>query len=198
MKTTATLPALILLGFIHTVHAETWKLPQSISASNTEVRFEVDSTWHLVKGIAKEVKGKVWLARSNNPLSVRAEVILPVNAFDTDSKARDSKMRKVMHATEFPDVVFKLDRDIPELCAPRQVKPDLPCQTALKGSLAISGVTTAIDLPITITNKRTEYQISGALPIHWEEFNVEDPSILIAKLAPVVNVSFKINIPLEQ
>ena len=38
--------------------------------------------------------------------------------------------------------------------------------------------------------------MEGSLPIQWADFNVEDPSILIAKLDPTVTITYRTVIPI--
>jgi hypothetical protein len=40
-------------------------------------------------------------------------------------------------------------------------------------------------------------KISGKLTIAWAEYNVQDPSILIAKLDPSVTIAYSTEVPLR-
>lgn len=170
-----------------------WHLPILLNDSNTKISFEVDSTWHLVKGTTRNAGGRVWLENPSNPRSVRAVVTLPVGDFDTDSGRRDSRMREVMRAEAHPEVKFSLN-SAAHLCNPASVDSATPCPVELVGILEINGQQKSITAPATVTVKEGDFVVAGDVPLRWEEFGVEDPSILIAKLDPVVIVHFRIEL----
>jgi hypothetical protein len=58
-------------------------------------------------------------------------------------------------------------------------------------------VSKEVALPVSITKEADRYVISGAIPVRWAEYNIEDPSILIAKLDPVVTISYETKVPLK-
>lgn len=182
-----------VVGYAALARAEGWQLPIVVSSDNTTVRYVVDSTWHTVHGVVKEPAGKLWLSNPSDPLSVKAELTLPVASFDSDNSSRDRKMLKVMHADSFPLVSFKASK-LGKECPPANVKADYPCNSNLLGVLTISGVSKDVDIPIKINKRAGDYLILGELPIRWAEYGVEDPSILVAKLDPVVTVSFEIKL----
>lgn len=167
--------------------AENWNLPTGLGDENLTVKFEVDSTWHLVEGSTKGVSGRAWLEGGTGLDAVRAEVTLPVAQFETGSRSRDSKMRKVMHADRFPNVHFKAQR-VNSSC-PDPMTSD-PCPIELAGEISISGVTAPVTFPATIVKDGRVFTISGAQSLRWEEFGIEDPSILVAKLDPQVKILF--------
>ena len=175
--------------------AESWDLPMEISSDNTRVRFEVDSTWHLIKGKVKELSGKVWLANSQDPLSIRAELLMPVGSFDTDNESRDERMREVMHSDRSPTVRFEINSALSELCGPDRLELGRPCKCDISGSLTIDKVSKPVTLKSNILSSDREYKVSGKASFNWADFGVEDPSILVAKLDPLVTVRFSIMLP---
>ncbi|MBN8548924.1 MAG: YceI family protein [Deltaproteobacteria bacterium] len=174
--------------------ADHWNLPQALSPANTKVTFEVDSTWHLVEGQAKQIEGRVWLEDPKDPKSVRAKVSLPVAAFDTDSENRDEKMRKVMHAEAAPAVVFTFSETAAGICAPDSVSETTPCRFEMPGKLSISNVEKDIVVHAQIAKQGSAYQITGVAGLKWADYGVEDPSILIATLDDDVKVEFTVTL----
>ena len=83
-----------------------WNLPVSISDDNTTINFQLDTSLHLVKGLASGVSGKIWLENEDQPNSIRAEIRIPVAGFQTGNSNRDEKIKKVMSFLKFPDVIF--------------------------------------------------------------------------------------------
>ena len=86
-----------------------WRLPLELSEANTSVIFEVDSTWHLVKGEAQVIKGRVWQEDPQDNQTVHASVKLAVQDMVTGDKKRDKKMHLVMHAATYPHVIFEMN-----------------------------------------------------------------------------------------
>ncbi len=171
-----------------------WEIPQKLSDSNTRVTFEVDSTWHLVKGVTSGVEGSVWLADSSDPLSIRATLKFPVGKFMTGRDSRDERMREVMNSNQFPDVTLALEAFEP-LCAPENCTPSTPCAVTLRARLSIRGSEKLVILAGILTREPEHVTISGDTRFSWADYGVEDPSILVAKLDPEVVVSFSVRLP---
>lgn len=174
--------------------AQSWNIPQQLNNENTSVNFEVDSTWHLIKGVAKKIEGKLWLEVPDDFHSIRGEITFPVAAFDTDNENRNQKLKKVMHAEDFPNVTFELLNSIPTLCDPATLTNLQNCDFEIEGELSINNVKRNILLKSQITSFNSTYKISGSTSIKWADFNVDDPSILIAKLYDDVKIEFLVTL----
>jgi polyisoprenoid-binding protein YceI len=186
--------ALLCVVTIDTARSETWDLPTELRDSNTRVTFVVDSTWHTVHGSTRNIAGQVYLRDPKNPLTVVVDLRLSVKSFDTDSDLRDDRLQEVMASQAFPEVRFVSTRLSPE-CEPSIVTKDGGCRGALSGRLTIRDVTKEVSLPLLIRDTANGYRMEGALAIRWEDFHVEDPSILIAKLDPLVTITYQTTIP---
>lgn len=174
--------------------ADTWQLPEQLTDSNTRVTFVVDSTFHTVHGTTKNISGLAKLVDKRDPLSIHVNLSIPVSLFNTDSESRDERLREVMAANLFAHVAFTATR-LSENCAPEKITATTPCQGEMKGLLTIRDVTKEVRLPTTISKTLDFYTIKGDLPITWSEYNVEDPSILIARLDPTVTIFYETHIP---
>ncbi|MCB0328657.1 MAG: YceI family protein [Bdellovibrionales bacterium] len=171
-----------------------WYLPTELSDTNTHVRFELDSTWHLVKGATSHISGKVELTDPSDPTSVQVSISIPVKYFDTDSSSRDKELREVMFAADHPFVKFE-GAKLKNLCTPAKVLKDGSCIDILVGNLSIAKKTASVELPITISaTKERDFVISGKLPIAWAEYGVEDPSIFIARVDKIATVFFDLTL----
>jgi len=172
--------------------AETWNLPQHLNSSTTQITFEVDSTWHLIRGVVKQIEGNLWIEDPKDFHTVRGKIVLPISAFDTNNESRDEELRTVMHAETSPDVAFELLNSVPLLCDPETLKESQKCPFEISGDLTINNVTRNISLKSEITSIGSSYKISGTTTIRWADYNVEDPSILIAKLYDDVKINFSV------
>jgi polyisoprenoid-binding protein YceI len=190
------LAILVSLGSSSQSFGQSWKLPHQINDSNTNVTFEVDSTFHLVQGKTSGITGSVKQSDTSDPLSIEVDLAIPVASFDTDWDSRDEKLAHVMAAQEFQTVIFKSSRLSPS-CHPLRIAHEQRCTGTLEGTLTIRDVTKPVSLPAEIVREGNRDKISGKLTIAWAEYNVQDPSILIAKLDPSVTIAYSTEVPLR-
>lgn len=203
MRKQLCLALLVAFGCInsHSAKAEEshsgWFLPRKLSDQNTEVRFEVDSTWHLVEGTVTNFTGEAHLEDPTDPTSVTLQLRFSVSNFDTKNSMRDRKMKRVMAAQQFPFVYFKA-QGLTKKCTPALVLRDGSCSDSLTGELTILSTKKTVTLPISIkTAEKDSFFVKGEASFRWEEYGVKDPSILIARLDPVVTVFFEVTLSPE-
>jgi len=154
------------------------------------VRFEVDSTWHLIEGTTSGIDGLLTVAPDGR---VRGEISIPVAAFDTDSDSRDERLREVMTSDKFPKVSMLLD-DAQLGCTPAAAEAPEGCSGELSARLTIRDVTKEIRFPYSVSRGDKGFVVKGDFSLEWAEYGVEDPSILVAHLDPTVKVSFELRI----
>lgn len=172
---------------------ERWHTPQKLSPENTKVTFELDSTWHTVHGKVGTLSGTLELKDKNDPQTVRVESELIVGSFDTGSGSRDSKMRDVMGSEDFPVVKFEVD-GLSKKCTPALVFKSGKCDDIMDAKLTIRDVAKKYHVPVHIESAGEAFVVKGELPVSWMEFGVEDPSILIASVDPVVTIFFEVTL----
>lgn len=182
--------SLVHLVLINPAAAAPWNLPVELTGANTHVFFTVDSTWHTVHGTVQELKGRAWLEHPQDPGSVHLTVSMPVSGFETGDADRDEKMREVMHAKDAPTVDFSLIEGIGSKCTVAEVTEAHPCSTSAIGVLTINNVQKPIPINLNISKNGSDYVVKGSASLNWAEYNVEDPSILIARLSPKVDIEF--------
>jgi polyisoprenoid-binding protein YceI len=106
-------------------------------------------------------------------------------------------MFEVMAAERFSTVSFRSTR-LSESCAPAAIELYGKCTGSLRGTLTIRNVSKEVELAVEIAEDGTHYLINGTLRISWADFNVEDPSILIARLDPTVTIAMRTTVPLKK
>lgn len=191
--------SLIVLSSAHSrsASADTWNLPSFLNDSNTKVSFVVDSTWHTVNGKTSNLNGSVALRDKNDPLSIVVDLKIQVKTFDTDWDSRDEKLQECMASDTYPIASFVSTR-LSDSCKPTVIDIAGKCSGTLTGTITMRDVSKEVALPVSITKERDSYLISGVLPVKWAEYNIEDPSILIAKLDPIVVISYETRVPLKR
>ena len=199
MKTTFQFFALCLLPFgafaADKAALSPYQLPIEINDHNATIRFEVDTTWHMVHGTTSKITGKVWQTDSKDPASISAAVRVPVSAFDTQSNSRDEKLREIMSAETFSDVVLAVE-SLGKECVTANV---FPCTSNAEATITIRDVSKKLSLPLTITRQDATFKVTGSTSLQWADFGIEDPSIfLVAKVQPTVAISYELTIPARQ
>lgn len=183
---------ILLLLSSQAAFADFWNLPQELDDQNTQVTFEVDSTWHTVHGVTKGVAGKIWLSNPKDHTSLNADIRLPVAMFNTDNSSRDERLAEVMAAEKHPQVLLRI-ASAPGLCTPPE-SDAVECKGELLGTLEIRGVAKELRFPYQIKKDGDHYNVSGELSFKWGGFGVEDPSILIARVKPDVIIRYQVRL----
>lgn len=171
-----------------------WPLPLVLSDKNAHIRFEVDSTWHRVKGTTGNIEGRAWLEQPDDITSLRAEISVPVAQFDTDNSSRDEKLREVMAAAEFPKVSVTIS-SVEHLCRPDEITDRNPCRFLLDGTIQVRDVRRPIRFVSTLERSGESFILRAHSAIDWRDFKVEDPSIFVARLDHTVQIDADLTIP---
>lgn len=175
-----------------------WQLPQELTDQNTSIRFEVDSTWHLVKGSASGVTGTVSHEDTVHPKAISLTLSVPVAKLDTNNSMRDRRLQEVMSAEKYPSITFQ-SSNINIICTPLKVDHDGTCSDSISGNLTILKTQKRVTIPITIMyGGHRGYLVTGQIPLRWVEYGVEDPSILVAHVDPVVTIFFSVTVQQQQ
>lgn len=201
MKLRVLLLASLMLGSLGVssivARADTWSLPSNINDSNTKVSFVVDSTWHTINGTTKDLDGSIGLSDKNDPLSIVVDLKIRVKTFDTDWDSRDDKLQECMASETYPIVTF-VSRRLSQSCKPTVIDIAGRCTGTLTGVITMRDISKEAELPVSIVKQGDFYTISGSIPLQWADYNIEDPSILIAKLDPIVTISYQTKVPLKR
>ena len=173
--------------------AQSWNLPVEISPANTDVRFEVDSTWHMIHGTAGRPRGRAALADPANPASVMVDLFFPVRELNTENSRRDTRMREVLAESSYPEIEVHL-KTLGTGCE-RLYTSEGTCRAELPGVMKIRGVERPLVLDCTVERNAGGIQVSGEYTFSWADFGVEDPSIIVARLNKNVRILYTVKLP---
>lgn len=170
-------------------------LPAELNSTSMKIEFDLDTTWHTVHGVAKDLAGRVWLEVPSDPGSIRASLTIPVSALDTGSENRDDEMRDSMEARRFSSIHVEMPRISPS-CDVRSLAVGSACTYATKGAITIRDVTLPIALEGDVhRDSGGALLVNGSTHLDWSAFGVKDPSILIATVNEEVKIKFVITLP---
>lgn len=63
-------------------------------------------------------------------------------------------------------------------------------QWSLTGTLSLHGVALPVTVPVTVSRDGAQLRLQGEVPLNLADFGIPDPSVVIARFAPAVNVTF--------
>ncbi|MCB0322812.1 MAG: YceI family protein [Bdellovibrionales bacterium] len=172
---------------------DAWHLPLKLTDENTHIEFNVDTTWHVVTGVVHGVSGSAQLSNPNDAGSVAAEIHVPVTQIDTGWGMRNDSLYEHMAAPKFPEIVFTAT-SLAGGCTPEALEK-APCHGTLHGRLHIRDVEHEIDLPLDLKKEGDHIVASGEYKLEWASYHVDDPSIVMAKVEPVVAVTYRVELP---
>lgn len=181
---------------VESLEASPWALPMTLTEKNTSISFELDSTWHLVEGTVESLSGELLPKEGDTSGAPTGWVEFPVEALNTGNGMRDSKMRRVMHATQHPKVRLQLEHvnlcgaDEKEILA--RLADTSACRGSASGLLTISGVSKPTTFLISLNQEQNHFTVEGSFSLQWADFDIEDPSILIAHIADTVKIKFQV------
>ena len=191
---------ILLLQFPQNLYSQTDNqdllvaFPIALSDGNTEVTFEVDSTWHLVHGKISDTSGSISMENINSQQVIKVKLQFPVEKFDTDSEMRDSRMREVMDQAHFPLVKVETEFSQQQCLVAEQFILG-KCKFQLPAAVTIRDTKRQVNLDITVEQTTNSLEVIGTASLLWSDYGVEDPSILIATLDPEVQISFRVKLP---
>jgi polyisoprenoid-binding protein YceI len=172
----------------------TWDAPFTINNKNSEIKFEVDSTFVLVKGLAKNFHGKSYYADASKPDSLVGDVIISVPDLNTGLRMRDDHMYEIMASEKYPEIQVKII-STESNCNPDVALKQGSCLLKQKALLKIRNVEKEIPLITKVKPSKTGFTGTGNFEFNWADYNIEDPSTFFATVYPVVKIIYTLNIP---
>ena len=189
------LAALILVFLSSNSFAQsTWDAPFTINNKNSEIKFEVDSTFVLVKGIAKDFHGKSFYQDATKPESLVGDVVISVSKLNTGLRMRDDHMYEIMASEKYPEIHVKIVSTNTD-CNPDVALKQGSCLLKQKALLKIRDVEKEILLKTKVKPSKSGFTGTGTFEFNWADYNIEDPSTFFATVYPVVKIIYTLNIP---
>ncbi len=160
------------------------------------LRFQLDSTLHMIHGIAHNVTGKIEAYISaTGKVTYAVAVRVPVSGLDTDNGKRDTKMRnESLDIAHFPLISFYSTRF---LSFPEKPEQGKPFSFQLQGKLKIRDVEKTVTIPTLVEPKEGSnlLHITGKLPIKWADYHVVDPSVFIFHVDEKMEIYYAFDLP---
>jgi len=162
----------------------------SADPAASSISYHMVHKLHKFDAISKKVEGKVKILPTG-----QAQIVIraAVESFDSGNSNRDAHMKEVTQAAQFPQVEFK---GLCDSCAVPATFPTTIDKT-LKGELSFHGVKKSLELPVKLTyESSTLIKATAQLAVSLEEFKIERPSLMFAKVEDALKLD--INIVMKQ
>ena len=156
----------------------------TLRPETTEVSFDLEATGHDVHGVVQLARGEIRFDDESGGAS--GEIVLDAGTSATGNSSRDETMHQdVLEVARFPQIRF----------VPRRLVGRLPetgsGQISLEGTIVLHGTEHPLVLPATVTQDSGVVRVEATFPIPYQEWGMEDPSILFLRVAKVVSVTVK-------
>jgi polyisoprenoid-binding protein YceI len=180
---------LLLILLFPSAYAKKYQFQDYDQASKAKefVKFQSESTKFGIlttefDGYAKEYDMQVSIKKNK---IIKVEFSLNPKMIDTDNSSRDEKMREqTLEVEKFTTISFVSTESF-ELT---------PSSIEISGSLTIREITKKALLTLKISKDGEKWLIEGSTQISLKEFQIPNPSILIAKVRDQFDISFKVSI----
>jgi polyisoprenoid-binding protein YceI len=153
-----------------------------------QLQLEMDSTMHKVP-----IDATRFTTELNIDEKVTGKLIVQAAGLKTGIGVRDSRMYELcLSSDKYPTVVYEV----------RGVTGDVDGLKSgegtgnieLHGSLTIRSTTRDIKIPATYNWQNASLGLTGKQQVSWADYSVPDPSIVISKVNPKMDMDFSITL----
>ncbi len=186
-KNTCLILVLVIIQ-VYLVKAQDAPQYKYIISSESKLWFEGTSTLHGYKCVAKEITGsfimKEMISDSTptgfSNAAIAGIVQIPVLSIDSGKGKMDKKMRKLLKADDYPEIIFELT-NLEVTASPETGKAQVQLKTM--GNVKVAGVEKTIALEV-IGNLEANGTIrfTGSKKLLMTDFNIKPPTMFFGRL----------------
>jgi len=186
-KNTCLILVLVIIQ-VYLVKAQDAPQYKYIISSESKLWFEGTSTLHGYKCVAKEITGtfimKEIISDSTQTGFSNAAITgilkIPVLSIDSGKGKMDKKMRKLLKADDYPEIIFELT-NLEVTASPETGKAQVQLKTM--GNVKVAGVEKTIALEV-IGNLEANGTIrfTGSKKLLMTDFNIKPPTMFFGRL----------------
>jgi len=160
----------------------------SLDPHESKIWFDADARLHTFAGTVGKLSGRVRLSVISPPTDAEGCVQIEAASITTGMNRRDETMRTShLHTDRYPAILFTLDSvdQIESIGSDRYA-------TALRGTLALHGVTSSLVIPATAHLSPNSLSIEGEVLLRLSAFQIPIPSFLFISMKDEVMVRFRV------
>lgn len=160
----------------------------SLDPHESKISFEADARLHTFTGTVGKLSGRVRLSTISPPNDAEACVQIEAASITTGIDRRDETMRTShLHTDRYPAILFNLDR-VDQIESGGSDRYAI----ALRGTLALHGVTRSLAIPATALLSPNTLSIEGEVPLRLSAFQIPIPTFLFISMKDEVMVRFRV------
>jgi polyisoprenoid-binding protein YceI len=181
---------IILMAALAAVSAGAQQRVLVLDPQATKVSFTLKATGHEVEGMLGLKNGRIAFDPATGAAS--GEIAIDLKSAETGNKSRDKTMHEeVLETEKHPMAVFRAEKV-------RGSVPDSGTgQVTLDGTLSFHGADHKVSLPAKIDVQNGRVKADTQIEIPYVEWGLNDPSILMLRVAKVVSVKVRAEGTLE-
>ncbi len=162
-------------------------LALALDAKATQsVTYTVVHKLHHVDGVSHEITGA---AEETPDGTIKVAVRAAVTSFDSGNGNRDSHMKEVVDAAQFPDVSVKA---VVLNALPKVFPGDLDGQAQVQ--VTLHGVAQQVTTPVKMSfTDASRVHVTGQFDVSWTAFKIERPALLFVPIDDRGSVKFDLN-----
>jgi len=189
-RTAAIALAIILMAALAAIPARAEQHVLVLDPQASKVTFTLKATGHMVEGGLALKSGRITFDPATGAAS--GEIAIDLKSAQTDNKTRDQKMHdEVLETKKHPLAVFRVEK----------FRGTLPTsgtgQGTLDGTLSLHGSDHKMSLPAKLEVKDGRVKAVTQFEIPYVEWGLNDPSVVMLRVAKVVTVTVRAEGTLE-
>ena len=181
---------IILVAAFAAVSAHAQQRVLVLNPEASKVSFTLEATGHDVEGSFVLKNGRIAFDPATGAAS--GEIAIDLKSAETGNKSRDKTMHEdVLETGKYPMAVFRAEKV-------RGSVPDSGTgQVTLDGTLSFHGADHKVSLPAKIDVQNGRVRADTQFEIPYVEWGLEDPSVVMLRVAKVVSVRVRAEGTLE-
>jgi len=158
-------------------------------AAKSILRFELPTTFHTVHGEVGAWKGEIDV-RADDPGRLDGGIVIKAGSLTTFNLRRDAVMQgRVLESIAYPDIVFEAQSYSGDLS---KLGSEGSATVNVSGVLEIHGVRRPVEVPVECALIGDHAIVAGAVPVHWRDFGLSDPSRWFSRVGDSMLVVFRL------
>lgn len=163
---------------------------------DSKINFELSTNVHPVKADVEKFKGSITIKSNDdkNIKSVNGILEIDTTSINTNIALCDVRIQKeTLSTSKYPKIIFKVsDTEV----ISNKISIDNTIDLKLLGTLTIRDTTKKVEIPVkaTVSEDKNSAIVEGKYKINFNDYNIPDPSVLIAKVNPIIELSFKLKV----
>lgn len=181
---------LVILSALIAVSARAEQRVFVLDPAASKVSFSFAAAGHTVEGKMAVKSGRIAFDPTTG--AAAGEIVVDLKSAKTGSRGRDEDMHEeVLETRKFPLAVFRVEKLRGTLA------PSGPSQVTLDGTLSFHGGQHKMSLPANVEVQGGRLTAETRFPIPYVEWGLHDPSVLMLRVAKVVDVKVEAEGSLE-